>query len=220
MNTTDKRAKDLEEIAWQFARLMNQHLDAETMTEVRRRNRYTPGNVCHSHDFLDANMVMAEAFRAALRRDPDMDSMEDLGMWGDAWRLAKAKGFRRPTLSAVLRRYAFTLTQTGGGCTAWTRPLGSKEWETLTVEGDPMAPTRWTDTVYAARITEDLDGDNNERLLGEATMDTARLVRIITNELLNDYGCGVVEGHGSLETMEGLEEELRASAEAKRAEAK
>lgn len=41
--------------------------------------------VCHSHDFCDANMVMAEAFKKVVGVEMKTDSDEHTALWNAAW---------------------------------------------------------------------------------------------------------------------------------------
>lgn len=45
-------------------------------------------NICHSHDFCDANMVMAQAFEAASGIKVDIENDNQRYIWTSAWRLA------------------------------------------------------------------------------------------------------------------------------------
>ena len=57
------------------------------MREVVERNRAeTASNVCHSHDFCDANMVFYE-----ILLQHDMERHRTL--WDQAWSLAKSRDF-------------------------------------------------------------------------------------------------------------------------------
>ena len=49
--------------------------------------------ICHSHDFLDANMAMDEVFTEALGRSVDADVAADAELWNAAWTLAKGARF-------------------------------------------------------------------------------------------------------------------------------
>jgi hypothetical protein len=78
----------------------------DKMAEVVRRNGVEQSrDVCHSHDFCDANMVMAPAMAYVLGRPTWMPSdweegrcteaehEADIALWGRAWDLAKGKYF-------------------------------------------------------------------------------------------------------------------------------
>lgn len=102
-------------IAQEFGRELRNALSPEDMAEVLARNAtQADPQICHSHDFCDANMVMLAAFeRLGFTEDdvlPDgsrwprvADAMRSL--WNDAWSDAKANGFavEAPERAAVLR---------------------------------------------------------------------------------------------------------------------
>lgn len=82
-------------LAGQFADVVHDWTDEAEFAEIKRRNA-TPKYVsaCASHDFIDANMAMEQAFRQAFGRSPlpdDADEMsdDDLEMWNAAWAVAK-----------------------------------------------------------------------------------------------------------------------------------
>jgi hypothetical protein len=61
----------------------------EQWDEMRRRNAAsTDSNVCASHDFCDANVVMAEAVRMVIGREVDHMNEADTAIWNRAWKLA------------------------------------------------------------------------------------------------------------------------------------
>ena len=84
----------IESIAKKFAELLKKEIGDENLAETVALNaKEKSSGICHSHDFCDANMVMAEAFTAVgidLDKDyPDMTQNETItGIWGDAWDLA------------------------------------------------------------------------------------------------------------------------------------
>lgn len=70
------------------------------LDEIRRRNdAETDPRICHSHDFIDANMAMDEAIFAATGLRPgdfEAEQQESMGLtklWDDAWAMAKAARF-------------------------------------------------------------------------------------------------------------------------------
>lgn len=54
----------IEQLACNFARRLGRMLRPDEWREMRLRNRTAGAGVCASHDFVDANMVMLEAWRA------------------------------------------------------------------------------------------------------------------------------------------------------------
>lgn len=79
-------------LALVFARQLAAVLSAEDFAEVCKRNRVAESGVCHSHDFCDANMVMARAFLVVTGMAVDTQRDEDCVLWSQAWRIAMAKG--------------------------------------------------------------------------------------------------------------------------------
>lgn len=83
-----------ERLAQRFVIALKRDLGVKKMAKVRRLNR-TPeysGNVCASHDFVDANMTMDEAWHAVGLTAAGFDSGatdEAAAFWGRAWDRAK-----------------------------------------------------------------------------------------------------------------------------------
>lgn len=84
-----------EAIARGFAANLKACLSADEFAEMRARNAspaYADGS-CASHDFCDANMPMADAFRSVMGRDILRDdappSDADCALWGKAWAIAR-----------------------------------------------------------------------------------------------------------------------------------
>ena len=92
-------------LAEAFRDCLVSELPADKIAEIKRRNA-TPqysGPVCASHDFIDANEVMAEAFEKVVGHFPLMPSdfddddaegqskvEEQAALWSAAWDHAKA----------------------------------------------------------------------------------------------------------------------------------
>jgi hypothetical protein len=65
-------------------------LSGAEFEEMRLRNRRNDPQVCASHDFCDANVVMAAAFAEVTGEEPDTVNCEgDLNLWNDAWGIAR-----------------------------------------------------------------------------------------------------------------------------------
>lgn len=60
LSRTDTCAEDVRNAA-RFVRILAQWLGPVDFAEMRARNAVKPVNVCHSHDFCDANMAMHAA---------------------------------------------------------------------------------------------------------------------------------------------------------------
>jgi hypothetical protein len=68
-----------------FARLLRESLTTAQFAEVIRRNAVeTNPNICHSHDFCDANMVMADAMME-YGIEIDGDNENGCAFWNAAW---------------------------------------------------------------------------------------------------------------------------------------
>jgi hypothetical protein len=78
----------------EFARILRDELGNRYMREIVARNAAeADSRVCHSHDFIDANIVMAEAFERVMGREADTQDGADLDLFNGAWDAAKASGF-------------------------------------------------------------------------------------------------------------------------------
>jgi hypothetical protein len=90
-----------EKLAKRFSLILREYLSPEQMKEIIRRNKEeTSEGICHSHDFIDANMVMAEAFEELGMPDPDPREDEVTDLWNTAWDIAKGSKFD-PNLKSV-----------------------------------------------------------------------------------------------------------------------
>jgi len=66
----------------------------EHLEEIDNRNKnYESPYICSTHDFYDANILMAEAFEFYYKREPDVNGSEDVAVWNSAWSEAKKVGF-------------------------------------------------------------------------------------------------------------------------------
>lgn len=81
-------------LAAEFSQRLRECLTPEQMAEVNARNQ--ADEFCHSHDFVDANVVMLEAWHAL---DPGRDLREithqpkNASRWANAWEIAKVNDF-------------------------------------------------------------------------------------------------------------------------------
>jgi hypothetical protein len=85
-----------ETLAADFSAVLRRWLTADEMAQVLALNKQEAGtNVCHSHDFCDANMAMLKAFED-LGGDLDLEDQDQVKLWNAAWDIAKASGFGAP----------------------------------------------------------------------------------------------------------------------------
>lgn len=97
--TTDKEDSVKIKIAHLFATELKEYLTKEEMVEVIKRNELEKdSNVCHSHDFCDANMAMDSAMSKHGLEIID-ESVNPEGfrhyaeIWNAAWSIAKQNKF-------------------------------------------------------------------------------------------------------------------------------
>ncbi len=87
-------------LAAEFCNQLALQLSGPDLAEAVRRNTLAAlCDVCHTHDFCDANMVMYDAWHAHLGEDMDLQNDAHIALWNNAWRIAKAAEF-----SLVLRK--------------------------------------------------------------------------------------------------------------------
>lgn len=80
-------------ISIQFIHSLKAVIPEQELEVLRERNRQrTSPGVCHTHDFCDANEVMAQAFHAVVGRS--FDSEIDGALWEQAWSIASQKEFQ------------------------------------------------------------------------------------------------------------------------------
>ena len=80
-------------LAAAFRRSLRGAIGARLLARVDALNvkEFRP-NVCHSHDFCDANVYMARAFRRVVGREIDLQSDDDVTLWAVAWSRFKLEG--------------------------------------------------------------------------------------------------------------------------------
>ncbi len=136
---------NVNQVADVFSYLLRRRLGPTVMANVVLRNaQETSKNVCHSHDFCDANQIMSEAFWTVLRRSPDTaDEDHDVPLWNAAWEKAIAArfvmsvgngtGLVRNSQERARRATPFKLPpserQHCPGCTCFIEaPQGVRDW--------------------------------------------------------------------------------------------
>lgn len=79
-----------------FAAIVRRELGPH-LVEITDRNKtpdYRNTGSCATHDFCDANELMAEAFEEIEGREPDPSNYADAATWSQAWSIAAAHDFR------------------------------------------------------------------------------------------------------------------------------
>lgn len=77
-------------LADEFVRLLHIELTAQEFAAVQMRNaRQRDIHICHSHDYLDANEVMAQAFENLHGREVGVQDENDSSLWRAAWCVAR-----------------------------------------------------------------------------------------------------------------------------------
>lgn len=92
----------INKLADAFSVKLQEEIGADKVREAIWLNRREPcPDVCHSHDFCDANMVMSKAFLEVVGKDvPESD--EESRAWNEAWDLAKSRGFCEAVLPSCI----------------------------------------------------------------------------------------------------------------------
>lgn len=92
MTTTD--TEQTAKLARAFSAVLLEWLGPGRVAEAAALNdvELNP-DVCHTHDFCDANEAMLVAFERALGREADVQSDDDTALWNAAWDRAKADRF-------------------------------------------------------------------------------------------------------------------------------
>jgi len=136
----------IEQLACNFTHRVARMLDPSEWQEMRLRNRTAGAGVCASHDFLDANMVMLDAWRAT-RGDAivglgDATALEhDLDHVNAAW--------------TVATRHYLASDEEGGRFDVWR--LTGRSVPSLAAEGHDLATVPPSDSagrVYAVGFME------------------------------------------------------------------
>lgn len=65
----------------------------EFRSVIALNNKEKDKQVCHSHDFIDANMVMDAAFTMVFKKQLDVQNTTDSAFFNSAWNLAKKSKF-------------------------------------------------------------------------------------------------------------------------------
>jgi hypothetical protein len=83
-----------EQVARRFAALLRETLTPVEVGEVVIRNRQNDYvDCCASHDFCDANEVMARAIADVTGREVDVQDEGQRLLWNEAWDMARGNEF-------------------------------------------------------------------------------------------------------------------------------
>lgn len=83
------------DVASKFCELLRAQIGDAGVREAARRNKAEKSpDVCHSHDFCDANMVMADAFELVMKTVFDPQDQAQATLFNKAWDLAAGLNFR------------------------------------------------------------------------------------------------------------------------------
>lgn len=82
----------IEAIGALFVEQLRADLTPEQFAEMQNLNSTADDGVCHSHDYCDANMTMADAFEQVVGREIDTQDDDDRALWSSAWRYALTHG--------------------------------------------------------------------------------------------------------------------------------
>lgn len=82
-----------EHLADTFERVLVKWLGPFTVQAIKNENQTLPDFICASHDYIDANVAMALAFRAVTRRNIDLQSPADIEIWNAGWRVFRQRKY-------------------------------------------------------------------------------------------------------------------------------
>lgn len=85
----------VERLAREFARRLRAEIGEAGMAEVVSRNKAERNPaICHTHDFVDSNQTMLDAWEVVAGKGPRIPLRGvEAEVWGDAWSLAKNNYF-------------------------------------------------------------------------------------------------------------------------------
>lgn len=93
-------AEAARELANNFSVIIRESFSRSELREINERNKTNPPNICATHDFCDANMVMHEAWVQVFGGHEDgglaidCNNEKQCATWNRAWALAKAAQFK------------------------------------------------------------------------------------------------------------------------------
>lgn len=90
------------QLAAEFSRQLSAQLTTLEMASVVARNAIdTNPNVCHSHDFCDANQVMLDAMTALGATGEYSGDAAQVDLINEAWVIARAADFHADWIASV-----------------------------------------------------------------------------------------------------------------------
>lgn len=170
-----------EHLAHRFTSLLREALTDEQWAEMRGKNESGAYRLCcASHDYVDANMVMAAAFAEVHRREAKfLDAGDaDIRVWNDAWALARQTALTAtPQLTPRMRfvaRHALGLPNKTGQSyrnhfVAGEGHCDWHDWMLMTAAGlatkhRPSALTGGDDLFTLTRAAADMALEGREKL--------------------------------------------------------
>ncbi len=79
----------------EFSKILREWLGAEVIQQINKLNETEDNlSICHSHDFCDANLAMAEAFEKVHGEKPEINSDKSIEKWNSAWKEAILNKFK------------------------------------------------------------------------------------------------------------------------------
>lgn len=93
--------KLVESLAREFSARLHRYLTDEKIERINEMNEeWNEGN-CASHEFMDANVPMDDAFVMIVGRDLEVNNDWDQHLWNQAWVLAKDNKFYHNEMNKV-----------------------------------------------------------------------------------------------------------------------
>jgi len=110
----------IDELADSFAELLREQLSPADFAEMKRRNEKDPayaGSSCASHDFCDANEVMAEAWEEVVGPPINSDDEAETRLWAAAWERARQRHIGTQVDVAAAKKRAAAARESRAGVT-------------------------------------------------------------------------------------------------------
>ncbi len=89
---TINNLKNKIELAMRFSDLLRLEVGDYNIALINKLNNEADDDSCASHEIMDANCVMHDAFVICFEREMDLQS-SDINLINDAWTIAKASDF-------------------------------------------------------------------------------------------------------------------------------